>query len=166
MKNRAGFGAPLGTQYVKLTPKQKAKLLTSTVNKYSQNNLKRALWRWYLHTNSGESHIKKTVSQLALCNNIQKDVAAYRLFKLVRPYTFPRGDLLKAKRVSIVLFLLTRQAALKKTGECFERMKHVLRDNRLEAARKVEKAAMSRAKGVFALWRNTNKIYESRKAAK
>jgi len=139
-----------------LTLKQKAKILALAVKKYPSYNLRRALWKWHLNTQSGHAHIQRAVDQLVLYTNINLDTAAYRLFRLVKSNVPARRVTMRDKRLGLVLFFLTRSAAMRRIRECFGEVHGFVRKGRLDVARRLLESAALRKKHAFNWWRDAN----------
>lgn len=139
-----------------MTLKQKAKILAFAVKKYPSYNLRRAMWKWHLNTQTGHHHIKKAVDQLVLYTNINLDTAAYRLFRLVREDPPARKVPVKAKRLGLVLFFLTKTAAVRRIRSSFESIRGFERQGRLNVARKLIEVSLLCKRNALNRWRDAN----------
>lgn len=138
-----------------LNLKLKGKILMNCIKEYPHLNLKKAFWRWYLCSETGSSLVKDSVDKLVLYTNINKETAAYRLFRLVKDSPSIKVDI-KAKRMGLVLFFLTRLVANRRIKDCFIDLKNFARKGKLDVARRLLSAAASRRKLAFNHWRDSN----------
>lgn len=154
LKLASSLRSPAGI--LNFTLKQKGKILTMAVKEYPHYNLKKAFWRWHFNSRPGEDLIKEAVDKLVLYTNINKETAAYRLFRIVRgeAKTFKVG--MKAKRLGLVLFFLVKTAAMRRMRECFGELKNYIRMGRIDASRRILEMAHAKRKKAFNHWRDVN----------
>lgn len=76
--------------------------------------------------------IQKAVDQLVLYTNINKETAGYRLFKLIKEDRVkPVSD--RSKRLAMMMFFLTRSAAIKRIRSGFDEIKRYVKPERMNA---------------------------------
>jgi hypothetical protein len=141
---------------VNFTLKQKAKILTLAVKEYPHLNLKKAFWKWHFNSRPGEEIIKEAVDKLVLYTNINKDTAAYRLFRIIKEQNKTIRVDIRTKRLGLVLFFLTKVTAIRRIRNCFEDLKGFMRQGKIDAATRILKVAALKRKHAFSHWRDVN----------
>ena len=104
---------------VNFTLKQKAKILTLAIKEYPHLNMKKAFWKWNFNSRPGEERIKEAVDKLVLYTNINKETAAYRLFRITKEDTKAIKVDIRTKRLGLVLFCFTKIAAMRRIRSSF-----------------------------------------------
>ncbi len=141
---------------VNFTLKQKAKILTLAIKEYPHLNLKRAFWKWHFNSRPGEDLIKEAVDKLVLYTNINKDTAAYRLFRIIKKESQNIKVDIRTKRLGLVLFFLTKIAAMRRIRSCFDDLKGFMRQGKIDAAKRILEMAALKRKRAFNHWRDVN----------
>lgn len=141
---------------VNFTLKQKAKILTLAIKEYPHLNLKKAFWKWHFNSRPGEDLIKEAVDKLVLYTNINKDTAAYRLFRIIKEETKAVKVNIGTKRLGLVLFFLTKISAMRRIRSCFDDIKGFMRKGKIDAAKRILEMAALKRKKAFNFWRDVN----------
>jgi len=138
-----------------LNLKLKGKILMNCIKEYPHLNLKKAFWRWYLCSETGSSLVKDSVDKLVLYTNINKETAAYRLFRLMKDSPSIKVDI-KTKRMGLVVFFMTRLVANRRIRSCFDDLKHFVKKGKVDVARRILEVAATKRRIAFNSWRDLN----------
>jgi hypothetical protein len=154
------MGEQLGVTKAQVDPnllnlKLKGKILMNCIKEYPHLNLKKAFWRWYLCSETGSNLVKDSVDKLVLYTNINKETAAYRLFRLIKDSPSIKVDI-RAKRLAMVLFFFSKLFANKRIKDCFNDLKEFASKGKTDVARRILQAAAAKRKSAFNHWRDIN----------
>ncbi len=155
-KIRESAGVKSKADKVNFTLKQKAKILTLAIKEYPHLNLKRAFWKWNFNSRPGEERIKEAVDKLVLYTNINKETAAYRLFRIIKEDTKAIKVDIRTKRLGLVLFCFTKIAAMRRIRSSFECIKGFMKKGKVDTAKRILEMAALKRKKAFNHWRDVN----------